>query len=427
MFAITEGWPLRVVILAPFIALVLAMVGVTAYVTLRSAEGDANKLATRLHQEISDNINLQLDEYLAAPSPENPVNTIGISDLLKGLAVSQHGLALIIDASGRTIASSVANGDPVAAEAVAGFNKTASTPAQLDAGIQFRFDYVSARPMSRETWLTRATAYQDRQGGHPGWIVLTVMPESYYLAGLQAGNSRSAMIFALALLLSLAVAAVLAAMVTGRLRRISLAAQALAVGDLSQRVPDSRLEELGTLAQSFNGMAEQLQASFGALIREVEMRKRRELELEASDHRLRTSEERLREEMHFIDTLMDSLPGLVFLFDAQGKFLKWNKVLEQVTGRTSEDFSRLTPMDFVAHEDVLVFSKSIQTVLSRGQDATESQLVTKDGRTIPYYFKGVRVTTEQGRCVSASATTFRIAAASRTSSARHKKWKRSDN
>ena len=43
-------------------------------------------------------------------------------------------------------------------------------------------------------------------------------------------------------------------------------------------------------------------------------------------------QERMRQDKQFVDTLMDSLPGVVFLFDANGKFLKWNKVLENVAG-----------------------------------------------------------------------------------------------
>ena len=71
------------------------------------------------------------------------------------------------------------------------------------------------------------------------------MPEAFYLAGVRTGSSRSAMVFALALVLSLMLAAVLASMVTAPLRRIARATQAMARGDLSARVPGSRLEELG--------------------------------------------------------------------------------------------------------------------------------------------------------------------------------------
>ena len=83
-------------------------------------------------------------------------------------------------------------------------------------------------------------------------------------------------------------------MVTAPLRRISRATQAMARGDLSARVPGSRLEELGALAQSFNDMAGRLKTSFDDLVGEVETRKRRERELEESEARLRQSDDRLQ-------------------------------------------------------------------------------------------------------------------------------------
>ena len=39
------------------------------------------------------------------------------------------------------------------------------------------------------------------------WILVTAMPEAFYLAGSRTANSRTAMVFAVALLLSLVLAA----------------------------------------------------------------------------------------------------------------------------------------------------------------------------------------------------------------------------
>ena len=54
-----EGLPIRIFIFTPFIALVLVMVGVTAIVALRSADDDAARLATRLHEEASESIRMR--------------------------------------------------------------------------------------------------------------------------------------------------------------------------------------------------------------------------------------------------------------------------------------------------------------------------------------------------------------------------------
>src|SRR5262249_53298759 len=62
--AVQGGLPIRIFIFTPFIALVLVMVGATAIVALRTADDDAAMLATSLHQQLSANIGMRLDDYL---------------------------------------------------------------------------------------------------------------------------------------------------------------------------------------------------------------------------------------------------------------------------------------------------------------------------------------------------------------------------
>ena len=78
--------------------------------------------------------------------------------------------------------------------------------------VELKFDHVTAKPLSRDTWLTQATIYD--RGPASGWTLVTAMPESYYLSGLRAGHGRSAIVFALALVISLILAAILASTVT---------------------------------------------------------------------------------------------------------------------------------------------------------------------------------------------------------------------
>ncbi|MDB4929217.1 MAG: periplasmic sensor hybrid histidine kinase [Myxococcaceae bacterium] len=374
---LNEGWPIRMLILAPFIALMLVMVGATAFVTLRSAEHDANKLAAHLHREIATNIDLLLDEHLArAPAGSSGVE--GVSALLQQLPIARRGLALVLDRSGRPLASTTGQMSPVATLAVAAFYRARQGQPETEAGIQFRFDQVSARPLARTTWLANAAAYRDRAGEHGDWILLTVLPESYFLAGIKEGSSRSAVIFAVALMLSLAAAALLAAAVTRSLRRISAATRSLARGDLVQRVPGSRLEELDDLALSFNQMAEKLTASI---------------------EELRAEEQRLLHEKRLVDTLMDTLPGTVALVDAEGTLLKWNKALERVSGRDAQSLKGLRAADLLPADQSEAAARSVQAALARGYDESEFSVLTGDSTQVPYLFKSVRMGTALGPCI----------------------------
>ncbi|MDV6236615.1 ATP-binding protein [Leptospira ellisii] len=293
-----HGLPIRMFLVTPFILLVLVMVGVTAYLNLQSSEHAADKLAARLHQEISENINLRLDLYLEKnPNLDEASRFRGMVPLLASLGIAEHGRATIIDRSGNQIASSKstatstnesdAKEDSVTEHAVRNLRETLGDLRSLRTAVQFDFDIVTEKPLFRETWLTQATPYQDNSG-RIDWIVITAIPASYYLEGVRTGSSRSAMVFAVALTLSLLIAAFLAGIVTAPIRRISDASSEMARGDLAQRVPGSRLEELGILSSSFNHMAEQLQESF---------------------RRTKSSEEQFRD-------LVDTTPGIVWEADA---------------------------------------------------------------------------------------------------------------
>ena len=292
--AAQEGLPIRIFIFSPFIALVLVMVGATAVVALRSADDDAAMLATKLHHAMSVNIGMRLDDYRARSlSPIDAQREDTLVSLLQSQAVGTNGRAFILDRTGKIIASSAPDGDPVVQSAVAALARHAAPSGQPEAAIEFQFDHVTEKPLSRETWLTYATPYGDDSAGRD-WIVVTAMPEAFYLAGVRVANSRSAMMFALALVFSLVLAAALASMVTAPLRRMANATRMMARGDLSVRVKGSKLEELGALAATFNDMAAKLKKSFDDLVGEVEMRKSRERELQESEARLRASEERWR-------------------------------------------------------------------------------------------------------------------------------------
>lgn len=311
---VSGGVPIPAFLAAPLIALVLVMVGATAFLTLHSAEDTANKLAMRLHQEISDNINLRLDDYLATRQQAGaaPLEQ-EISGMLQALPVAAHGRAVVLDRQGRILASSVAgpapaaaagggatasaNGegalgsggpapDPVTQAALAQLRQSTSNLQRLRAPLQVDFDVITSKPLARERWLLQATPYLDKRGGSD-WILLTAMPQAWYLAGIRTGNSQSAMVFAVALLASLVGAYLLSAVVTAPIRRIARASQAMAAGDLGQRVPGSPLAELGGLALSFNHMAHRLQQSFDELQAMASKLAAREQLLELSERRYR--------------------------------------------------------------------------------------------------------------------------------------------
>ena len=175
-------------------------------------------------------------------------------------------------------------------------------------------------------------------------MLVTAMPEAFYLAGLRTANSRSAMVFALALVLSLVLAAVLASIVTAPIRRMASATQTLARGDLNVRVPDSKLGELGALTATFNDMAARLKKSFDDLVGEVDTRKRRERELQESEARLRMSEERWR-------SVFETSTLGIMLTNHDHKFMATNRALQAMVGYSAQELLALSPVELMMEEE----------------------------------------------------------------------------
>ena len=311
-----RGLPIRVFIFLPFILLVLIMVGVTATVSLRAAAIDSDRLASNLHQETSDNVRMQLDDFLArALAPAEAASRGGLDALLRDRTASANGRAFILDGAGKVIASSADAGDGVVSAATAALAK-AREGLPGGGAVELKFDHVTAKPLSRDTWLTQATTYD--RGPASGWTLVTAMPESYYLSGLRAGHGRSAIVFALALVISLILAAILASTVTAPLRRISIATGAMAQGDMETRVSGGSLDELAALAASFNDMALKLKRSFD--------------DLSASESRARESEDRLQ--------LAIDAGGLgIWDWHVDEDRLVWDDSMYPLYGVRKEDFS----------------------------------------------------------------------------------------
>jgi PAS domain S-box-containing protein len=101
-------------------------------------------------------------------------------------------------------------------------------------------------------------------------------------------------------------------------------------------------------------------------------------------------EEQVKAEKRFSESLIKSLPGIMYIFDQSGRFLRWNKNLEDVSGYSSEQIGCMSPFDFIAMEDRILVKKSIEKVFQGGRVNVEAGFQTARGDVIPYLFTGYR-------------------------------------
>ena len=104
----------------------------------------------------------------------------------------------------------------------------------------------------------------------------------------------------------------------------------------------------------------------------------------------------IRRERDFRQHLIDSIPGIFYLFDAQGRYLQWNRNFETVTGRTADEISRAHPLDFFEGEGRRLIGERMGEVFRTGHASAEASLLTKGGGRTPYFFTGKRIELEDG-------------------------------
>ena len=111
------------------------------------------------------------------------------------------------------------------------------------------------------------------------------------------------------------------------------------------------------------------------------------------------AEEKIKLEINFSQAALDSLPGLFYLFDDQGKFLRWNKNFENLSGYTPEEITHISPLDLFDESDKIKMAKRVQEVFQLGQSSVEADFQSKDQTKTPTFFTGKRLQFENKQCL----------------------------
>jgi PAS domain S-box-containing protein len=93
----------------------------------------------------------------------------------------------------------------------------------------------------------------------------------------------------------------------------------------------------------------------------------------------------------FSDSMINSLPGIFYLYDRNFNFKKWNKNLEIVSGYSTDEVLKLSPLDLFPEDQRALVSERIASVFISGNDEVIADLLTKDNRRVPYYFNGRKI------------------------------------
>ncbi|MFC2084205.1 PAS domain S-box protein [Bacteroidota bacterium] len=103
---------------------------------------------------------------------------------------------------------------------------------------------------------------------------------------------------------------------------------------------------------------------------------------------LKKAEYELIKEKTFSESVLKSLPGIFYLFDMEGKFIKWNKTLEIFSGFTKKEIAGKSPLDFIAEDDHYKVEQAIKNVFIEGEASVEAKFITKQGIKKQFLFTG---------------------------------------
>ena len=150
------------------------------------------------------------------------------------------------------------------------------------------------------------------------------------------------------------------------LRHLTWQTKQIAAGNFSQRV-----DFMGDFSTAFNTMME------GLTERKV-------------------AEEAIARERAFSDDIINSLPGIFYMFDDKGELVPWNKKYVEVTGYSPAELLGKHALDFFSEEHKNYITSRIQSVFAEGDSFAEAPFLIKNGRQIPCYFTG-RMATLDGQ------------------------------
>jgi len=302
---------LRTVLIVPFVLQTVSAVGLVGFLSFKSGRESVEDVAQQLIEQVGERI---------ADRLTNDSGPSAISTFLDRLHFSKSGQTFIIDRSGNLVAASTPE-TPFVKQPKQQPMPLLPTNSQdirtRDIARQLvnRFGNLRTLQTAQQLTLTgkgspqfvRVTPCRDASGGD--WLIVVVVPESDFMAHIQANTRNTLWLCAGTLVLASAIGLLTSRWVTKPILRLNTAAKNLAKGEWDQPLEIRRCDEVGELANSFNLMAAQLQQAFA--------------EQKSLTEALAQSESQLKQ-------FIEAIPAGVSIHDTSGKVIYLNETAKRL-------------------------------------------------------------------------------------------------
>jgi PAS domain S-box-containing protein len=114
------------------------------------------------------------------------------------------------------------------------------------------------------------------------------------------------------------------------------------------------------------------------------------------------TKDRIIKEKELSDLIINCLPGIFYLLDQSGKYLRWNHNFRIASGYSDEEIPNLHFLNFFdesLHEQI---TTNVKKGFEEGYIEMEMEVITKDGSRLLYYLNGFSVIYEGKLCLLGS-------------------------
>ncbi len=101
--------------------------------------------------------------------------------------------------------------------------------------------------------------------------------------------------------------------------------------------------------------------------------------------------QQLRREKALLEAIFNCIPGMIYLYDAQGLLLRWNKTFERITGYSPSELSTMHLSDWFKDSPVDTdnITRGLQKAKETGFGDAEASILSKDGSIKQLYLTAV--------------------------------------
>ena len=114
---------------------------------------------------------------------------------------------------------------------------------------------------------------------------------------------------------------------------------------------------------------------------------------------MRQARQQAEHAQRLTDAMIESMPGVLYLYDKEGRFLRWNRNLELLAGKSPEQIGNMGPIDFVAEPDRERLKAEIAKVFTEGDATMVAGMLRHDGCVRPHFLTGRHVQLDGVDCL----------------------------